>query len=60
MANHVHTHVEFQRINEAAKNRLQELYAKVREDSTYKWFGDIFVVDDDFDKIDRNYNKIVI
>jgi hypothetical protein len=56
MANHVHTHVEFQRINEAAQNRLKELYAKVREDSTYKWFGDIFVVDDDFDKIeDRSW-----
>jgi len=46
MANHVHTSVEFQRINESAKNRLKELYSKVRQDSHYQWFGDIFQTDE--------------
>ena len=53
MANHVHTSVEFQRINEAAQNRLKELYEKVRIDSHYQWFGDIFLGDElSYEKIE--------
>lgn len=43
MANHVHFAVEFHQMNDAAKEKLKELYSRVRTDGTYRWFGDIFV-----------------
>lgn len=46
MANHVRTSVQFHRINDEAKNRLKELYSKVRTDSDYQWFADMFQSDE--------------
>jgi len=43
MANHVHTYVEFHRINDEGKALLQELYSRVRKDGNHEWFADIFV-----------------
>jgi len=43
MANHVHTSVNFHRINDEGKKVLQELYSRVRKDQDYNWFSDIFV-----------------
>ena len=46
MANNVHYSVTFHRINDAAKAKLQEMFARVRTDNNYQWFGDIFVEGD--------------
>lgn len=43
MANHIHTHVNFHRINDAGKKVLAKLYSRVRQDQDYEWFSDIFV-----------------
>ena len=43
MANHVHTAVYFQKINDAAKAKLQELYSLIRSDTDYEWFADMMV-----------------
>ena len=46
MANHVNTYVRFEKINEAGKAKLQELYSRIRTtDNTYEWFSDIFGLD---------------
>jgi len=46
MANHVHYAVNFHQINDAAKAKLQEMFSRVREDTNYRWFSDIFVEGD--------------
>lgn len=43
MANHVRTNVYFERINDAAKAKLQELYSRIRPDTDYEWFADLMV-----------------
>ena len=43
MANHVHTNVNFHRINDEGKKVLQELYSRVRTENSHEWFADIFV-----------------
>ena len=43
MANHVHFAVEFHQMNDAAKEKLNELYSRIRTDDTYQWFSDMFV-----------------
>ena len=59
MANHVNTHVRFERINDAGKAKLQELYAKVRDDKGYEWFSDIFGLDPEItDKYDWNLENV--
>ena len=46
MPNHVNTYVRFEKINEAGKAKLQELYSRIRTtDNTYEWFSDIFGLD---------------
>lgn len=46
MANHVSTHVRFEKINEAGLAKLQELYARIRkEDKGYEWFSDLWGLD---------------
>jgi len=42
MANEVSTSVKFHQINDAAKDRLKEIYSRIREQDR-KWFGDIWV-----------------
>jgi hypothetical protein len=50
MANHVNTHVRFEKLNDAGKAKLQELYSRIRTtirtaDSSYERFCDIFGLD---------------
>ena len=45
MANHVNTYVRFEKLNDAGKAKLQELYSRVRTDNNYNWFSDIFGLD---------------
>ena len=45
MANHVNTHVRFEKLNDAGKAKLQELYSRIRNESGYEWFSDIFGLD---------------
>jgi hypothetical protein len=50
MANHVNTSVRFEKLNDAGKAKLQELYSRIRTtirtaDSSYEWFCDIFGLD---------------
>jgi hypothetical protein len=43
MANHVNTHVRFEKLSDAGKAKLQELYSRVStEEKGYEWFSDIF------------------
>jgi hypothetical protein len=46
MANHVHFHIEFHQINDAAKEKLQEMGKRIRTDGSYRWFSDMFVEGD--------------
>jgi len=44
MANHVRTTVRFEKLNDAGKAKLQELYSRIRtEDKGYEWFSDMWV-----------------
>ncbi len=46
MANHVNTHVRFEKLNDAGKAKLQELYSHIRrQDKGYEWFSDIWGLD---------------
>ena len=46
MANHVNTHVRFEKLNDAGKAKLQELYSRIRaKENDYEWFSDIFGLD---------------
>jgi hypothetical protein len=46
MANHVNTWVKFERLNDAGKAKLQELYSRVRNvDDDHPWFGDMWGLD---------------
>ena len=46
MANHVNTHVRFEKLNDAGKAKLQELYSRIRaKEKDYEWFSDIFGLD---------------
>ena len=63
MANHVNTHVRFEKLNDAGKAKLQELYSRVRTGSDkaviYEWFSDIFGLDPEItDKYDWNLENI--
>ncbi len=42
MANHVNTWVKFERLNDAGKAKLQELYSRVRTNDDRPWFGDMW------------------
>ena len=42
MANHVNTYVKFERLNDAGKAKLQELYSRVRNNDDRPWFGDMW------------------
>jgi hypothetical protein len=46
MANHVNFHVTFHQINDAAKAKLNEMYARIRKENNYQWFSDMFVEGD--------------
>ena len=43
MANHVHWSINFDSINDAAKEKLKEILGRVRKDTPHQWLGDIFV-----------------
>ena len=60
MANHVNTHVRFEKINEAGLAKLQELYSRIRvEGSNYEWFSDMWGLDKEAtDKYDWNLQHI--
>ena len=60
MANHVNTSVRFDKLNDAGKAKLQELYSRIRpEDKGYEWFSDIFGLDKEItDKYDWNLDNI--
>ena len=45
MANHVNTNVRFEKLNDAGKAKLQELYSRIRTDNNYEWFSDIWGLD---------------
>jgi hypothetical protein len=46
MANHVNTHVRFEKLNDAGKAKVQELYSRIRaKENDYEWFSDIFGLD---------------
>ena len=45
MANHVNTHVRFEKLNDAGKAKLQELYSRIRADNNYEWFSDMWGLD---------------
>ena len=46
MANHVNTSVRFEKLNDAGRAKLQELYSRIRTGGqTYQWFSDIFGLD---------------
>ena len=45
MANHVNTHVRFEKLNDAGKAKLEELYSRIRTENNYEWFSDIFGLD---------------
>jgi hypothetical protein len=45
MANHVNTWVKFERLNDAGKAKLQELYSRVRTNDDRPWFGDMWGLD---------------
>ena len=46
MPNHVNTHVRFEKLSDAGKTKLQELYSRIRTtDNSYEWFSDIFGLD---------------
>ena len=43
MANHVNTHVRFEKLSGAGKAKLQELYSRIQvKENDYEWFSDIF------------------
>ena len=65
MANHVNTHVNFDKLSDAGKAKLQELYSRVRTRTApdkaviYEWFSDIFGLDPEItDKYDWNLENI--
>lgn len=59
MANHVNTHVRFEKLNDAGKAKLQELYSRIRTDNNYEWFSDIFGLDKEItDKYDWNLENV--
>ena len=60
MANHVSTHVRFEKINDAGIAKLQELYSHIRpQDGGYEWFSDIFGLDKEVtDKYDWNIENV--
>ena len=43
MANHVHYSITIHQINDAAREKLKEMFSRVRTDGDYRWFADIFV-----------------
>ena len=43
MANHVNWSINFDSINDAAKEKLKEILERVRTDTPHQWLGDIFV-----------------
>ena len=43
MANHVNTYVYFESISDAGKQKLEQLYTRIRKDTSYSWFGDMWV-----------------
>ena len=46
MANHVNTNVRFEKLNDAGKAKLQELYSRIRaKDKGYEWFSDMWGLD---------------
>lgn len=60
MANHVNTHVRFEKINEAGLAKLQEFYSRIRTDEkSYEWFSDIWGLDREItDKYDWNLENV--
>ena len=60
MANYVNTHVRFEKLNDAGKAKLQELYSRIRvEGSNYEWFSDMWGLDkEETDKYDWNLQHI--
>ena len=59
MANHVNTHVRFEKLNDAGKAKLQELYSRIRTENNYEWFSDIFGLDKELtDKYDWNLENV--
>lgn len=60
MANHVSTNVRFEKLNDAGKAKLQELYSHIRADGqSYEWFSDMWNLDKETtDKYDWNIENI--
>ncbi len=59
MANHVNTHVRFEKINDAGLAKLQELYSRIRDEKGYEWFSDIWGLDKEItDKYDWNCENV--
>jgi hypothetical protein len=59
MANHVNTSVRFEKLNDAGKAKLQELYSRIRNENGYEWFSDIFGLDPEItNKYDWNIENV--
>ena len=59
MANHVNTHVRFEKINEAGLAKLQELYSRIRSKNNYEWFSDLWGIDKSLsDQYDWNVDHV--
>ena len=59
MANHVNTYVNFHKISDAGKAKLQELYSRIRSDNNYEWFSDMWGLDkEETDKYDWNLQHV--
>ena len=54
MANHVNTHIKFERLNEAGVAKLNELYSRIRKsDEHTEWFADLWGLDQE---VSNSYN----
>jgi hypothetical protein len=63
MANHVNTSVRFDKLNDAGKAKLQELYSRIQRRGEpqvgYEWFSDIFGLDPEItNKYDWNLEHV--
>jgi hypothetical protein len=59
MANYVNTSVRFEKLNDAGKAKLEELYSRIRTDNNYEWFSDIWGLDPEItDKYDWNLQHV--
>lgn len=59
MANHVNTHIRFEKLNEDGVAKLNELYSRIRSGQSYEWFSDMWGLDPEItDKYDWNCENV--